>query len=206
MKQFSIIMLVLFFGYAYSQECSHENLSVKYNFKTSIKRFNISGQLDSCVIVVDVFLKNTVKPLQKIKYDSAYMFEDVFSDCNNYRSYSTGFNKDSESPDNDFGDLIVCDFNFDGREDFALKASSGGNGGPVYYYHIQNSRGLFAMDNFLTETMEFFPIEVNPKKKTLMTSVHANAYQNCETTYKYNGKSGMWKKAHRRFVGMEPPR
>ena len=43
------------------------------------------------------------------------------------------------------------------KEDFAIKKDSGGNGGPLYEFYLQNVRQKFVKDDFLTNTLEFFP-------------------------------------------------
>ncbi|MGC4041264.1 MAG: hypothetical protein QM710_10880 [Flavobacterium sp.] len=85
------------------------------------------------------------------------------------------------------------DLNFDGLEDFALKSDSGGNGGPTYFFYIQNNEGKFVKDNYLTETMEFFPLEVNKRKMRLTIYVHASAYNLRKTIFAYQPKNKSWK-------------
>ena len=102
--------------------------------------------------------------------------------------------------DNDYGSLIVADFNFDGREDVAIKNDSGGNGGPLYNYYLQNAKGIFVIDDFLTNTVQFFPSEINSLKKYLVTTVHATATQLSETTYRLDTATGQWKKINQRFI------
>ncbi len=126
--------------------------------------------------------------------------EKTFIDCKTVRSYSTGINKTSKAIDNDFGDLIIADFNFDNREDFAVKNDSGGNGGPTYNFYIQDKNKNFTIDKFLTTQMEFFPSKFITKSKRLVTYVHANAYQLSENIFEYNEKLKKWKYKESRLI------
>lgn len=195
-------MLIAFFisAFGYSQDCLHTNLSKEYNFTTNSIRYKTTGKtvIDSCTITVEIVKKGTSHK-QAINFSSGWMFDGVYVDCNAVRSYSTGYNKSAEVSDNDFGDLIVADFNFDGKDDLAVKIDFGGNGGPTYAYYLQDSKGKFIKDKYLTETVSFFPDTIDTKKKVLITRVHANAYQRCETTYK-QGVKGLCKEIGRRFI------
>lgn len=171
------------------QTCLHKKLSKNFNFEINLKRINESD----CEISLIVIDKETEKNIQIIKLNSDFIFEKDFKDCSTVRSYSTGINKRLVAEDNDYGDFIVADFNFDGKEDFAIKKDSGGNGGPFYFYYLQNNNSKFLMDKFLSESVEFFPIIINSRKKTLTTLVHANAYQQGKTIFKYNPKNRKWK-------------
>jgi hypothetical protein len=137
------------------------------------------------------------KQVQKILANGTYLFSNVLKNCDFVRSYATGFNKGNEVVDNDFGDLIIADLNFDGKDDFALKKDSGGNGGPVYNFYVQNN-GKFILDKFLTEQMEFFPTRINKNNKTLTTFVHANAYQLGEHTYRF--AANKWKETKHKLI------
>jgi hypothetical protein len=50
---------------------------------------------------------------RQINFGSIWMSDASYSDCNNVRSYITGVNKYDIAEDNDYGDIIVADFNFD---------------------------------------------------------------------------------------------
>lgn len=204
MKSLFIIASFLIFGFAYPQQCIHKNLSKKFDFKTSIIRYEVPGKFDSCTVKISIYKKGSSKSVQKIKYNSSWMDSDAFAKCNEVRSYITKVNTDKKAVDNHFGDFVINDFNFDGLEDFAVISNLGGNGGPEYYFYLQNEKGLFEKSVYLSKEVMYFPIKVNPKDKTLMTSVHANAYQHCQTTYKYSPKAEKWKQISQRFVGVVP--
>lgn len=200
MKAYSLFTALILFSISHAQNCKRTDLSTNYDFTTSITRFKIIGQaMDSCQITVQVIAKITGKK-QVITLSSDYIYDVDFNDCKDVRSYSTGINKKKEVHDNDYGNLIIADLNFDGREDFAVKNDSGGNGGPFYSYYLQDAKGTFKLDKFLTESMVFFPDTINNKNKTLVTSVHANTMQLEETTYQLDEKSGKWKAIKSRLV------
>ena len=111
----------------------------------------------------------------------------------------TDVNKDSENIDNDFGDLVVADFNFDGLEDFAVKRGEGGNAGPEYNFYLQSKDSEFELNRFLSDEMMYFPFVIDPKKKRLITLVHGNAYQMSEKIFELKGKKN-WKVISHRLV------
>lgn len=192
-------MLITFLAHTvYSQTCVHNRLSHKYIFTVTLDRPTPGADYENISVAVSIADKVSKAQVQKIVISTNYLFSEVFVDCNNVRSYTTGLNKNREDIDNDYGDLIVADFNFDSKEDFALKKDSGGNGGPVYNFYIQNEQGSFSLDTFLTRKMEFFPTHIKRSNKTLVTLVHANAYQLGEHTYRLD-KNG-WKEIKHRFL------
>lgn len=192
---FALLILVQ----SYGQKCEHSNLSKNYHFITSLKRFGKNGgKMGFYDIEIEIISKST-KQKQIVLIRSELIFEKDYLNCNAVRSYSTNVNTSAKVQDNDYGDLIVADFNFDGNDDVAFKNDSGGNGGPLYSFYLQSSKGTFIEDKFLSETVQFFPNEINIKNKTIITLVHANAYQRSEDTYKLD-KNGNWKQIKSRLV------
>ena len=185
-----------------SQTCIHTDLSKKFDIKTTIQRFKIKDFPDSCIISAFITSKSNSE-IQRIIITSNYLLGDSsFILCDNVRSYITNKNINVEVADNDFGDLIVADFNFDGYDDFAIKREEGGNGGPLYNFYIQIDNS-FHLDEFFSNTIIFFPTEFDKNKKTLITLVHANAYQQRETTYKLKktkNKKDKWVIKRRRLI------
>lgn len=194
MKNVIILLVCLVFSkVAFSQTCLHKNLSKDFNFEIKLKKIkNPKEEIDSNSLKIIVSNKISNKK-QEFSFGSAYLFAKTFIDCKAVRSYSAGINKNSKAIDNDFGDLIIADFNFDNREDFAVKNDSGGNGGPTYNFYIQDKNKNFELDEFLTTQMEFFPSKFIIKNKRLITYVHANAYQLSENIFEYNEQLKKWK-------------
>jgi len=205
MNKLKVILILLTVGnLTFGQTCIHTDLSKFFDFKTELRRIpHVDETYDSCIVTLTIINKITKNAFQKIQLSSTYFFEKVFNKCNCVRSYSTGKNKNLMVIDNDYGDLIIADFNFDSKDDIAVKKDSGGNGGPLYDFYIQNSEGNFIRNKFLSETMEFFPTEINKEKKTLVTFVHANAYQTGESTFKFDTLTKKWKKIRHRLVKAE---
>ncbi|MEM6265713.1 MAG: hypothetical protein AAGI38_24645, partial [Bacteroidota bacterium] len=157
--------------------------------------------LDSCVIRVRPIVKKTRQQLDEIEIISTYLFSDAFTNCDDSRSYSTGVNSDDFAGDNDYGDFIVAEINFDGKEDFVVKRNSGGNGGPEYEYYIQKGNGEFTRDSFLSDSMRFFPNAFNSSGRQLTTVVHASAGYFGQTTYELDSDSLGWKMVEHNWIG-----
>jgi hypothetical protein len=186
----------------YGQTCIYTGLSKTFVFQTNIIRIKLDKEPDSCLISVYIIIKTTEKTIQSIRFSSNFLLGDSsFVCCNNVRSYTTGKNINAEVIDNDYGDLIVADFNFDNKEDFAIKREEGGNGGPLYNFYIQAENTTFTLDKYLSQTMIWFPANIDKGKRTLTTVVHANAYQMSETTYKYDPPTNKWARVGYRLIG-----
>lgn len=172
------------------QTCTYENLSKIFNFKV----IPIPKKEDIITINVEITEKENSKKVQTVTIECDGFYLDSFDDCKKVKSYSTGINdKLPIGDENDSGNFIVADFNFDGIEDFAVKRDPGGNGGPLYAYFLQGDDKVFYKSSYLSNTVVFFPIEINPKKRTLTTYLHANAYQKNRRIFKYNPKTKKWK-------------
>lgn len=193
--KYSIVLLafIIIPQIALGQTCLHKNLSKEFNFEVKVRKIKKSKEeIDSNAVKIIIYNKITNKK-QELNFGASYLFQKTFIECTkSVRSYSTGINKNAEIVDNDFGDIIIADFNFDNREDFAIKNDSGGNGGPTYNFYIQDANKNFKLDKFLTTQMGFFPSKFITKNKRLVTYVHANAYQLSENTFEYNEPLKKW--------------
>ncbi|MFL5764425.1 MAG: XAC2610-related protein [Bacteroidia bacterium] len=178
--------------------CRHTDLSDEFDIEISATRYQTRELGDSTFVTVTAGDKEGNKKAI-FGYYSTFFLDTVFEDCNFVRSYSTGKNKDAEVVDNDFGDVVIADLNFDGRDDLALKRELGGNGGPLYYFYIQDKKGDFAEDEYLSDSVVFFPNEINEKKKMITTLVHASAYSVRETKYSY--RNNKWIVSGNRIIG-----
>ena len=130
--------------------------------------------------------------MQIIRKNIGWLYNDEFKTCQNVCSYSTSINISKTVVDNYFGDFIVADLNFDGKDDFAFIYDSGGTGGPVYYFYLQKADGKFERNLFLCEKMGYFPHEINAEKKYLKTLSHATADSVSERIYAMNPASQRW--------------
>jgi hypothetical protein len=175
--------------------CYYDKLSKQFNSTIEINQINE----DSSKIFIKIFDKDSKKMIDNIDIQTQWLIiPPMFANCQNVRSLSTGVNTDKEVIDNEHGDFIVADFNFDDLDDFAIAVDFGGNGGTIYSFYLQRANGKFELDQFLTETMLRFPVAFDRKEKTLTTSVHANAYENSETVYQL--RNGKWKMIEEKFV------
>lgn len=68
---------------------------------------------------------------------------DWYTNGKNSRSYSTHFNTDKTVVDDDFGDVVVADLNFDGLGDFAVTYDHGADNGNHYYFYFQRPDHTF---------------------------------------------------------------
>lgn len=183
------------------KEHVYSDLSYLYDYKVKfVRMYNFKDSGDSSILYVSIFDKKTKKKLDSIEILTVYYFGGVFESKKNARSFITGKNKSKETIDNDFGDLIVADFNFDSKEDFAVVNDTGGNGGPLYSFYLQNEKGRFEKDEFLTDSVIFFPSRINLKNRSLTTRVHADICGFNETVYQYYSKSKQWKRKSRKYV------
>lgn len=188
-----IVLTTLISGKIACQTCSYKKLSKDFDFSVSL----IQKKNDSIRVLIQITNKAFRKKIQTLKIDTEGLYIDAFNNCNNVKSYSTKINSELPTGDeNDSGNLIVADFNFDGLEDLAIKSDVGGNGGPLYMFYLQAEDKKFYKSYYLSEIVEFFPIEINSTNKTITTFLHANAYKKNRRIFKYNQKSKKWKLIH----------
>ena len=96
----------------YGQSSKYTGLSNTFNFQLRIKRFPLDYG-DSCIVTVTLENKITKKTSYSVHFSTNFLLGDSSFMNNNVRSYITGKNKNAEVTDNDFGDIVVADFNFD---------------------------------------------------------------------------------------------
>ncbi len=177
----------------FAQRCKLTDLSENFNYDVSVTKAKDSdGDSRVTKIRVKIIGKISKKTVQQIVVKAELLFADSYKDCSATRSFMTGKNKNAEADDNDYGDFIVADFNFDGKEDFAVKRDSGGNGGAFYEYYTQNKPGVFQKDAFLTDEIGYFPGTIDARNKQLVTYIHANVAGYNENIYKYNPTTKKW--------------
>jgi hypothetical protein len=178
---------------ASAQVCIHTDLSKSFDFKTEVRRIKRpDSRCDSSVVTITAISKLGKKHVQSITIPTDCLSNSAYVRCTAARSYTTGKNLTADAPDNDYGDIIVADFNFDGRDDFAAKYDSGGNSGPTYAYCIQRADGTFAFDIFLTNRMSYFPSILNKTDRSLTTQVPSGISWMDETTFKFDPRKISW--------------
>ncbi|GAA4324951.1 XAC2610-related protein [Flaviaesturariibacter amylovorans] len=127
------------------------------------------------------------------------LFYDTVPTPGHVRSFITGVNQEKEALDNDYGDLVVADLNFDGREDVALKTNEGGTSGSYYTYFLQGGTGRFEKSDYLTDSVSLFPGTIDARRKRLITFGHAGACGVGEHRYRYHPATRSYRKEAYRY-------
>jgi len=178
----------------------HTELSRIFDFQSTIKRVTMNGS-DSCMVKIIVNKKSSHKTVFIATINSESSFFDSTYLNKNVHSYITGVNRNENVGDNDYGDIIVADFNFDNREDFAAKREEGSACGPMYNFYIQTPDCSFKLDKFLSDSLIWFPAKFNVREKTLTTLIIAGNNGVLRTTYKYESKKNKWIKISQKYIG-----
>lgn len=175
--------------------CELLDLSTQFDVHIDFKRHQLAtSACDSCIVKLVLAEKETKQVIDSILVQALFYYGSVMQDCNNVRSHPKDTHLDRLAyEDRNNGDIIVADFNFDKKDDIAVIYDSGGNSGPLYNYYLQGPDRKFVLNAFLTDTMGFLPVQINRKKKTLMTIVRAGVAHRAETIYKLNPKTNRWK-------------
>ncbi len=198
-----IINLILFFLLSTSiqseiqnqepKKLKYTNLSNKYIYEI----ISLKKREDERTFFTDVYVNIINKANSKVMYtihrsgdEVGNLFEDTFNNSSSSRSYITGYNKSKMIVDGDFGDIIILDFNFDGKEDLAIKKDIGRE--CFYDFYIQKSEKEYMLDNFLSnENLGRFPrIDFVKKKMTYAGVIGAGGWWQSE--YIYNQKTNKW--------------
>jgi hypothetical protein len=123
--------------------------------------------------------------------------KEQFLNPNRSRSSVTGARMRDPVEDYDHGDFVVHDFNFDGKEDFALKIDMGGNMGPLYRFYVAGEGNLLREDDFLNGEFGLMP-EVDMQRKVLRASHYNHDTGRVSTvSYRYDPVKKRWSKVSR---------
>lgn len=196
------LQIVIFFFFCkltlLGQNCVDSQLSNSLLFTSEIISKS-NEKLGACKIIITISDKNSGKRIQDFEIESEFiLINESFINCDFNKSFITGKNLHIKAIENDYGNLIVADFNFDNKEDFAVKREEGGNGGPLYNFYIQDENNKFLLDDFLSNTMVWFPFEINKAEETLSTYIRMNSLEEEKLVYKYYSQSGEWKLINKR--------
>ena len=196
---FLTFFLSFLFASIFGQVCTHNDLSKTLRIITQAKRTpGDSVEANQCPVEVTIIDKASNKTIQQISFKAPTLGYRSFVKCNCVRSYSTGKNRNAVIIDTDFGDIVVADFNFDSREDIAIR-SDDENGGTYYRFYIQEKDKLFKLDSFLTDSMSIVPTYFNRTKKTLTTYQHAGVRLG-EQLYRLDIRKNKWSMIRHRFI------
>ena len=178
-------------------------LSNQFDLFVDFKRYTDTiEQQDSCFLKVYVKDKITKLTTDSISFSSPFFYSFMFQSNDSMTSYSTQFKADREIFDNYFGDIVVTDFNFDGKDDIAVVYDGGGNGGPEYNFYTQTDTMKFVMDKYLTDSVVYFPNHFNKKKNEMVTLVHAGACCVGKHVYRYEKTTKKWKQISHKIIGI----
>jgi hypothetical protein len=193
MKSLSTLIIFLNLSLTtYGQSCVEKKISKNFDFEI-IKKSLDSNDLVETEITVLITKKVGKSKAQILKFKSEFLLKSSFVNCsNNYINYGDCGLKFG-SIENDFGDLIITDLNFDGREDLAIKREEGGNGGPIYFFYIQTVDEKFIINDYLSKEMMFFPVDFDFETKTLQTYVRMNSSEHERLFYQYSESEKSWK-------------
>ncbi|TCZ70465.1 XAC2610-related protein [Flaviaesturariibacter aridisoli] len=149
-----------------AQTCRHTKLSRQFDLRVQLQRREGDDE-HSGIIHIRIYSKGKATPRQRLELPSALLYSSEYAGCSNVRSYSTGWGNQREVVDQDFGDIVVADLNFDGRDDLAVKHDSGGNSGAYYTFYLQQPDGTFALHAFLTREVQVFPEKRDRRRREL---------------------------------------
>lgn len=189
-KNLCLCFLLIFPRLLFAGNCVHTALSEIYNYAvtTTIKNEKI---IDLSVSLQD---KTTGKIFAKIKVPinrhKRTSLLGVYDNCNS-RSFITGHNEKAPVIDGDYGDIVVADFNFDGKEDFAIKVNMGGNAGPYYFYYVFKDDN-FILDKTLSGQLMLFPDVIDNKNKQLLIEWNTEGYYFKRRTFQYLPLKKKW--------------
>lgn len=182
--------LLFFVNHCPAQNVVDSTTSTNFNFLILVKSKD-ENTLGKAEIVVKVIDKRTEVETQTIRFVSDFILKSESYIQNRNNRYHPA-NVTIVSDENDCGDLIVADLNFDGREDLALKREEGGNGGPLYNYYLQTPSRNFIFDEYLTNEMSYFPDFINSQENTLHVTVRVDSRSEEGITHKYENSRKVW--------------
>ncbi|HLP10716.1 MAG TPA: hypothetical protein VK177_02230 [Flavobacteriales bacterium] len=178
-------------GKPYLTFVTYNQLSDTFKFVVKSYRQLYKGEsgnyapIDSLILFI--YSKYSHQLIKVIKTDVGVIFDDYYSSAKS-RSYSTGYNQNQQVLENYYGDLVVADLNFDGKEDVAFLYERA-NGGEIYEYYVQTGT-TFKREPYLSDSITYFPHSINAQNKTLTTLTRSGAFYIAEATYRL--KKNKW--------------
>jgi hypothetical protein len=173
----------------------YNQLSSAYNFRVifyECPKQNVQRHYWK-IIIEDKFRS----VIDSVRQD-AYVLYPTLEEFSEYYSCSNNVNTVGEVINGYYGVFAVCDFNFDGKEDFAILTDLGGNGGAAYSYFIQHQQNHFYRENYLSDTMVCFP-DINRSRKTLTTKIHSGVCGWSESEFTLLNAT-TWKRSKSRLI------
>ena len=178
--------------------CIHTDLSKTLTIITTARRTHLDEAFDSVRLTIRIIDKASKRLLQKISLTTFELFSEDYAHCRMVRSYSTGKNVKKEVIDDDYGDMIVADLNFDSREDLAFKTENN-NGGTDYTFFTQTKDRKFVIDRFLTDSVDSYPASISRSRRTLTTLQRAGV-RAAEHVYYLDPRTNKWSQIKYRIL------
>lgn len=179
----------------------YNHLSSQFDIEVAI-RLNTTNNpnFDSTYLRIRIIEKGSGNIIQTIRKQHYWLWSYFYTNVKNSRSYSTHFNTDKTVVDDDFGDVVVADLNFDGLDDFAVTYDHGADNGNHYYFYFQRPDKTFYRQIYLTENMVHFPCIIDPIHQRITTRTAAGACCVGETVFQYNETKNSWLMISRRVL------
>ena len=129
-------------------ECNYKELSYTFDYKVKVKKMlNTIDYYDSSIVKIYIIDKNTNNFVDSVSFTSLFLTYNSFQDCNNVRSYISGKNETQIISDNNYGQLVIVDLNFDSKEDIAIIHDSGEVQDPTIVTSFRIKKILFTLTN-----------------------------------------------------------
>jgi hypothetical protein len=195
------------FTFSSAMKCEQTRLSDQFDMIIDVERYSDTIKIwDSCALKILIRDKLTKAYSDSIVLSSVYFAGELFANCDSLTSYSTKFNADREIIGNMFGDIVVADVNFDKKDDIAVIHDAGGNSEPLYRYFIQSGEKKFSVDNFLTDSVTYFPHVIDKAKGRLITYAQAGACCVGRNTYQFDKSTKEWRHTEHKLFGQDSTR
>ncbi len=165
---FTFSLLLLISCSSSTPENTITSLSKKYNYQLFFETIDSTSYkikinvLDKENKVLQIFENHFKENFHKD------IVEENFKGTANYRSYLTKVNDTARVEDNNFGFLVVSDFNLDGYEDFAINTTFS-NTGFHYTVFTSDTKGTFKKDIYYSEKIIDLPHEYLKEERTIVT-------------------------------------
>ncbi|MEO8406324.1 MAG: hypothetical protein ABI480_17070 [Chitinophagaceae bacterium] len=186
-----------------TMNCSYAHVSDQFTLDVNVDRYTDTLEYhDSTLLKLLIRNKKNQTSVDSILFSTRLYWGTFLSDCNSVTSYSTNFNSNREIVDNYFGDIVIADVNFDKKDDICFINDNSGNSGPTYNFYVQTADKKFVLDNFLTDSVVFFPDNIDKYKHQLTTLGHAGACCVGQHIFHYDRSTDKWKLISHKILGL----
>ena len=179
-------------------ECS--SIATDFDLAIKFSRFiPVSHSYDSCILSILILEKDSRKLKDSLKIYSDFYGENRFLNCNGITKYTEERNLNVIRRTYVEDDILVSDFNFDGREDLAIVSTDGSNWATCYKFYLQNENGKMYLDHYLTDSLVRFPDFIDFERESMVTYYRYGS-QVWMTTFSIDKANGLWTKVKSDFL------